>query len=57
MSNPQELLELAARFREFALQTSLDNYAVQMLRTATELEAYAGLQLDAQPAQNKRRTA
>jgi hypothetical protein len=38
MSNSRELLELAARFRVFARQTSLDSYATRMLRAAKELE-------------------
>ncbi len=41
MPTQKELLALATRFREFARQTAQDNYAAQLLRTATELEAQA----------------
>jgi hypothetical protein len=53
----QELLDLATRFREFALQTSLDNYAAQMLRTASDLESYAVAQREKMMAERPKRVA
>lgn len=50
MSNDtNSLLEMAARFRAHARETSLDDYRAVMLRTALELEAIAACGLDAVP--------
>jgi hypothetical protein len=57
MSNFKELLDLAARLRAFAQQTSLDHYAAQMQRAAAELEHRAASQRAAQATGRKNRVA
>jgi hypothetical protein len=57
MRDTQGLLDLAVRFCEFALQTGQDDYAAQMLRTATELETQAMSQRKNRAAQVKTRVA
>ncbi|MDB5734360.1 MAG: hypothetical protein JWN16_997 [Alphaproteobacteria bacterium] len=51
----QRLLDLAARFRECAVQTGQDHYAKQMLRAAIDLESQAAMQRKARTAEIKAR--